>query len=147
MTTNQGVGGSNPPRSATSSHKIFIYQHLVSVDLFLSPILSPKNNLMLPLAPARDTVLYCVLTCLARACATCVSLLNWGSTRALARDRCHLVRLNHQPASAEHSSKVKLGWYSSHHFRRSFVSSSGPSSVNTVKRITNTKKHAMKTMK
>ena len=62
---------------------------------FLSPILSPKNNLKLPsracatlcfmrvlpraharpsrlavLTPARDTVLYCTLACLARACAT-----------------------------------------------------------------------------
>ena len=54
--------------------------------IFLSPILSPKNNPMFALAPARDTVLYCVLTCLARACATCVSLLKWGSTRACVRD-------------------------------------------------------------
>ena len=31
-----------------------------------------------PLASARDTVLYCVLACLARSRATCVSLLKWG---------------------------------------------------------------------
>ena len=33
---------------------------------------------MLPLAPARNSVLYCALACLARARATCVSLLKWG---------------------------------------------------------------------
>ena len=31
---------------------------------------------------------------------------------------------SYHPASSEHSAIVKLGWYSSHHFRRSFVSAS-----------------------
>ena len=48
-------------------------------------IVSPSVNI--PLAPARDTVLYCALACLARACATGLSVLNWGATRALVRDR------------------------------------------------------------
>ena len=65
---------------------LYIYQIVTFSGVSLSPVLSPENNLKSPFAPARDTVLYCVLTCLARACATCVSLLNWGSTRAPVRD-------------------------------------------------------------
>jgi len=42
-------------------------------------------------APAHDSVLYCLQTCLARSRATCVSMLNWGSTRAPMRNRGQLV--------------------------------------------------------
>ena len=55
--------------------------------------------------------------------------------------------LHHQPASFEHSSRVKLGWYSSHHLWRSLVSSFGPSSMKTIKGTTTTIKHAMKIIK
>ena len=45
------------------------------------------------LAPARDTVLYCALACLARAGSTGSSVLNLGSRRAPERDRGHFVHL------------------------------------------------------
>ena len=48
-------------------------------------IVSPP--VIMPLAPARDTVLYCALACFACACATGSSVLNWGGTRAPVRDR------------------------------------------------------------
>jgi hypothetical protein len=46
---------------------INVYQWFGCFDVFLSPISSPKNHLMLPLAPARKSVSYCGRTRLARA--------------------------------------------------------------------------------
>jgi hypothetical protein len=48
--------------------------------------------------------------------------IQWGSTRAPVRDWGHFVLARYQPASFEHSSIVKLGWYSSHHLWRSLAS-------------------------
>ena len=55
-----------------------------------------------------------------------------GATRALARDRGQFVWLHHQPASFEHSSKVKFGWYSSHHLWRSVAFARAASASDTL---------------
>ena len=43
LTTNQGVGGSNPPRSATKTPYVFVNNRNTSGSIFLSPNLPPKN--------------------------------------------------------------------------------------------------------
>ena len=77
---------------------------MVTIHLFIHPFVDGamlKCNVrahprivapirIFPLAPARDTVLYCALACLARACATWSSVLNWG---VYARSRATVVNL------------------------------------------------------
>ena len=129
-----------------------------------APTLAPTNHeiltcMCLARAPAhrgakayfpsrpRATLCLTVVEPASRALACDLRIFAEVGVYACARARLdQFVCLHHQPASSEHSSKVKFGWYSSHHFRRSLVSSSGPSSMNTTSSNTNTKKPAKKIM-